>query len=195
MKKSVLKIFQVFKKILGLLFFAFFSQWKRKLFFGFGLTVFLLFLWLLVGTLTGGWLYKISLNQYQSLEERADFVYSYEQKDLIKFNDLFPSQKYSVLMDKVVVNLKTEHPRFRNPMGVFQFYLRVDSRKTAIKIKALQKVILDRIQREIEDFTYDETVTLEGKRDLKSTIQDSVNDILTRGRVEEVYFKQFVTKP
>ncbi len=195
MKKIVLIIFKFLVRLLLFLFYAFSLRWKSKLIFLLCLCLFLFSLWLFIGTLTGGWLKKVNFNQYQSLEKVADAAYSYDLKKLIKFSDLFPEQKHSVLIDKIVVNLKTPHPQFRNPMGVFQFYLRVDSKKTAVEIKKQQKIIADHTQREIEEFTYDEVTSLDGKKELKSAIQVSVNEILPRGQVEEVYFKHFITKP
>ena len=167
---------------------------KRKIFLFLFMGLFLATLWLLVGTLTGGWLKKIRYTRLSSLESLADKVYDFDLSEVLRFDAIFPPQTFSILIEKVVVNLKPGGIHL-NPMGVFQIYLKVDSKKTAIQLRNMRQNVSDKIQREIEGLTYDEVTQSGGKEYLKSLIRENVNKILTQGHVQEVYFKTIIIKP
>ena len=99
-----------------------------------------------------------------------------------------------VLLKKVIVNLKPDDLSTRNPMGLYEVYLGLDSKDTAIEVKDREKEILDLIQRTLENFTYSEVSSIVGKIRMKSAIKERLNEILNQGRVFHVYFNNFVTK-
>lgn len=184
--RPLYKILRIFYKL----------EIKKIIFFILLIPLILVMLWLIIGTLTGGWLHQFQFKKLQSLEKRADKVYTFDTKRLSKFSEFFPFQQYSVLLDKIIVNLKPEkgHP---TPMGAFQIYLKVDSRKTAIFIKKIKQKIHDKLQREIEELTYNEIQGIKGMKKIKSVIKNTTNDVLSssQGKVHSVYFKTIITKP
>ena len=78
-------------------------------------------------------------------------------------------------------------------MGLFEFYLGVDSRDTAIELRDREKEVIDIIERTLESFTYHEVVSYQGKILLKAKIRDNVNEILNQGQINRVYINRMVT--
>lgn len=93
-------------------------------------------------------------------------------------------------MDKFVVNLS----------GVPKRTIRVQVNLDMISPEAFQEVMdlenrakaRDRIVRILNDKTFDDLETIQGKLFLKDKIVSEVNHILSRGLVKDVYFTDFV---
>lgn len=145
---------------------------------------------------TGGWLPRFSDPLIHSLEEEAVMVMEYKKKeDMQNLFQAFPEINIYVLLNKVIVNLRADENSTPTPMGVYEIYLGLDSKDTAVEIKARENEMRDVIQRVLEPFSYTEVSSQVGKVRMKSAIRDQVNLLLNQGQVIHVYFNTFITKP
>jgi flagellar basal body-associated protein FliL len=111
----------------------------------------------------------------------------------VDFYMAFPQPEFTLLLSKIVVNLKSEGEA--NPMVAFQAFVITESEETSAEIKTREKEMLDLIGRTAEEFTYQELSTEPGKERLKREIRKTVNGALSQGRVLSAYFKIFISKP
>lgn len=162
----------------------------------FMLFVSVLSLFVLSRSLTGHWLPRLSDPLLKSFESEASFVHAYKGKsDMKSLFQVFPEAEYFVLLTKVIVNLKPDENSGRNPMGLFEMYIMVDTQDTAIEVKDREREIMDLAQRSLEFFTYSEANSLIGKTRMKSAVREEVNKILNQGRVLQIFFNSFVISP
>ena len=125
----------------------------------------------------------------------ADHVYEYEDEaQMVNFLDPMLHPENVVLVDHIVVNLKNSSAH-ENPMALIDFYIEVGSREAAIEVKSRDVEVRDSMSRVIEQISYEDITTDNGKYKLKVILRKSINDFLTSGRVRRIYFKTFVLKP
>lgn len=144
---------------------------------------------------------KFSLNFgggifFRSFAEVADARFDYDEDEPMEdFTDPLSHPEHVMLLDKFIINLR--HPRdgSANPMGLFEFYLEASNQDSAVEIKDRQGEIRDAISRNLEQMSYNELITVEGKEKLKVILRKSVNAVLTKGQVRHVYIKTIVLKP
>jgi flagellar basal body-associated protein FliL len=106
----------------------------------------------------------------------------------------FPQSAIEYLFPKIIVNLKRVDD-VQNPMGVFEFFVVLDSQDSALEIQARSRELHDRMQRAIENLTYAELSSNLGKKRLKDVLRKDLNLVLTQGWVKEVLIKTMVIKP
>ncbi|MCC7402814.1 MAG: flagellar basal body-associated FliL family protein [Bdellovibrionales bacterium] len=160
-----------------------------------GAALFILgFLSLAAMNIAGRWLPALFDDYVASMAEVADHSETYPPSEVEGMNDVFPQPTFTVLMEKIVVNLKRSvvHP---NPMGAFQFYVSVDSQETAIEVKDREKEILDYVQRAVEELTYEEVNEPGGRTQIKSLVRAEINRVLNQGRVQDVFIEVMISKP
>lgn len=130
-----------------------------------------------------------------SFAERADATFTFDDRDPIEdFADPLFHPEHVVMMDKFIINLRRVRPD-ENPMGLFEFYIEASNQDSAVEIKDREGEMRDVIARAIEQTTYKDLVSVEGKEKLKVMLRQALNTILTRGQVRRVYFKSVVLKP
>lgn len=130
--------------------------------------------------------------------ELADGAFQYEASEPMEdFNDPILHPEFVVTIDRVVVNLKRtpDADGNSNPMAAFEFYIQADSQIGAIEVKDRNVEIRDQIARAVEQMTYPELATDDGKARLKLVLRKQLNEIMTKGRVRRVYFKTIVLNP
>lgn len=133
---------------------------------------------------------------FRSFAEVADARFEYDEDEPLEdFTDPLFHPEHMMLLDKFVINLK--HPRDGsiNPMGLFEFYLEASNQDSAVEIKDRQGEIRDVISRNIEQMTYSDLITVDGKEKMKILLRKAVNTSLTRGQVRHIYIKSIVLKP
>ncbi len=167
---------------------------KWAFFFTMGAAIFsVLFL---VKTFTGAWLPRFIDPLPRALHKEAAWYEGFKNRDeLQELFSAFPEVEFHVLLNKVVVNLRPDSGSGRNPMGVFELYLGLDSQDTAIEVKDREREILDIVQRAIEKFSYSDVISQVGKIRIKSVVRDRVNEALNQGAVFHVYFNTVITTP
>ena len=148
----------------------------------------------LVMTLKGTWLPEWEDPILVKYEDIGEKIGSYDAKvDYIPLFDAFPEVEFPVRINKVVVNLRRDTGSGTLPMGIFEFYLGVDSKDTAVEVRDREKQIIDLVQRTLEDFTYSQVMSYQGKVMMKAKIKENVNDVLNQGQVNRVYINRMVT--
>lgn len=131
-----------------------------------------------------------------SLESVADhkFNYSADSKVVRYDNDLLLPQ-YTVLINKIVVNIRAGKLSTRNPMVAFDLYVRTNNEEASVEIKQREKQLQDHLQRFCEGLQYDQIITEDGKQTWKNRMKRELNLILNTGKVKEIFFKTLLIKP
>lgn len=131
-----------------------------------------------------------------TLERIATEVYEYDPAtESESFYDNLRSPTNILLIPKVVVNLRKSQSSGPNPMGAFEFYIEGMSQEAVIEIKDREVEIRDRIQRGLEEITFDQADSPEGKQYLCEKIKKEVNLLLTTGKIKRVWIKTVIVKP
>jgi flagellar basal body-associated protein FliL len=133
-----------------------------------------------------------------SFTDVADGVFHYEANESFEdFNDPVHHPEFVVAVERIVVNLRrsSDASPNSNPMAAFEFFVQADSQSGAIEVKDRNVEIRDQIARAIEQLTYSELSTEEGKSRLKLLLRKELNEIMTKGRIRRVYFKTIVLNP
>lgn len=158
-----------------------------------GMTVLTLVVFL--SNLRGIWLPELFPQALHDVTTLADKVWT-EPADQPRLSlyRAFPQEEIEFLFPKIVVNLKRTNS-YQNPMGMFEFYVVMDSKDSALEVQARQGELHDHLQREIEDQTYADLASPLGKRRVKDILKRELNDKLTQGWVRDVLLKSMVLKP
>jgi flagellar basal body-associated protein FliL len=131
----------------------------------------------------------------KSFGDSADAAYSFDEHDPIDdFTDPLFHPEHVIMLDKFVVNLRRPSDG-TNPMGLFEFYFEASNQDCAVELKDREGEARDVISRAIEQLSYTELMTAEGKEKLKVVLRKAVNSFLTRGQVRRVFIKTVVLKP
>lgn len=151
-------------------------------------------IYMLAKAFKGEWLPGLQQPIVNSYDDVGKVLGSYKsESDFIPLFEAFPEVEFQVRIQKIVVNLRPDKDSGQRPMGLFEFYLGVDSRDTAVELRDREKEILDLVQRTVEGFTYSEIMSKPGKARMKSRIKDNLNSNLNQGRVMNVYLNRIVT--
>lgn len=145
--------------------------------------------------LMGVWLPHLFPHIVNDLTEQADQVW--EVTDDTKWVSLyraFPQEEIEFLFPKIIVNLRASREN-RNPMGIFEVYVVLDSQDAALEVKAREKELHDHLQRAVESQTYTDLSSPLGKKRVKDLLRKELNDILTQGWAKDVLIKTMVLKP
>jgi flagellar basal body-associated protein FliL len=160
----------------------------------FSLTVMLAFMVKMI--MEGDFLPSFEMRLIPTVAANADQSWNYDEKEPV--DDFFSSIRHPehiVLLERLVVNVKSSEGSGPNPMGFFEFYIEASTEDAAIEINDRKAEVKDAMQRTIEGITYDELVTPAGKNKLKLILRKNINSVLTKGRVRKLFFKSVVIKP
>lgn len=171
-------------------------SWKMKLgFFGivllFGLTGFLIYRTWSQGLVPEN--YDLFI---RSLEPLANSSSEYDpETETEAFYQNLRTANNILLLPKMVVNIKKSSQSGPNPMAAFEFYLEGVIPEVVIEIKDRESEIRDLMQRSIEEFTFDQLDTVNGKQELQEKLQKEINPLLTTGKLKNVLIKTVILKP
>jgi flagellar FliL protein len=151
---------------------------------------------ILKATLGGHWQPNVGSHFLNSFADEASDSFSYDPRQPQEdFSDPMLHPEHVIMLDRFFVNLKRPRGAETNPMGLFEFYIEATNQDSAVEIKDRMPEVRDVISRTLESMTYDHLVTVIGKEKLKASVRKNINDILTRGQVRHIYFKNIVLKP
>ncbi len=131
------------------------------------------------------------LNSFADIAD-AEFTYE-EDEPLEEFTDPLFHPEHVVMMDKLVINLKSPGDG-SNPMGLFAFYFETSNQECAVEMKDREGEARDLVSRTLEQMTYSELITPAGKEKLKLILRKNLNSILSRGQIRRVFLKNIVLK-
>ena len=146
-------------------------------------------------TLQGKFLPTLEAKFLRSFGEVAEHAWSYAEAEPFEdFADPLYHPEHVVLVEKIVVNLRSL-AESSNPMGLFELYFEASNHECAVEIKDRHIEVKDLVSRSLEQLTYDDLVTPQGKEKMKVVLRKNLNAFLTRGQVRRVFFKSVVLKP
>lgn len=132
-----------------------------------------------------------------SLEEWAQAKYLYDSKEepMESFYDSTRTSQNMIEMKKIVANIRTSKNSGPNPMAAMEFYLEGTVAEVVVEIKDREPEMKDLFLRTIEDMTYDQMASGEGKQLLCDRLRKDINKVLTTGKVRRVFIKTAIVKP
>nr|BFD58570.1 hypothetical protein CKG001_06770 [Bdellovibrio sp. CKG001] len=161
---------------------------------------------LIVATGVGGFvLYRVSTKGLlphsedlfvRSLADWSSQRYQYDPKtETEPFYDSTRAAQNIFLMKRMVVNLRRSGEAGSNPMGAFEFYVEGAASDVVVEIKDREAEVEDLFLRTIEEMTFDQVSSAEGKQALCDRLRKDVNKILTKGYVRRIFIKTAIVKP
>jgi flagellar basal body-associated protein FliL len=171
-------------------------NWKMKL-------AFFSILALLAGT---GWFIHRSMTHgviqtktelfIPSMERLATEVFEYDpETETEPFYDNLRASSNIFLLPKMVVNLRKSAHSGSNPMGAFEFFLEAMAAEVSIELKDREVEMRDLVQRVVEEFTFDQVDSTDGKRAICEKLKKEINAQLTTGKLKKVWIKTVILKP
>lgn len=137
----------------------------------------------------------VNLEGVTSFEQVADGVFEFApDASMEQFDSPIRHSDYTVLLGKVVANLRPSPATSGQPMGAFRFHFEASTRETAVELVDREKELLDLMQRAIEEMTWDELSSPDGKAHLKLVLRKKINEALNRGRVKKVLIETIILK-
>lgn len=131
-----------------------------------------------------------------SLEEWSVQTYKLgTETEMDSFYDSPRTIQNIMSLPKMVVNLHPSPSSGPNPMAALEFFLEGLSPEAIVEVKDRETEIRDLFQRTIEEMTYSEMESIEGKQQLTEKLRLALNVHLTKGKIRRVFFKEAVIKP
>jgi flagellar basal body-associated protein FliL len=146
--------------------------------------------------LTHGWIFDKQPLFVRSLQEwSSEAVKFYPAQDMEPFFDSARVAQNLFALKRVVVNIRASESSGPNPMAAFEIFLEGNSIEVIVEVKDRESEIRDRIQRIIEEMTYDQLNLPDGKQTLIEKLRRDVNKLVTLGQIRKIYLKTVVIKP
>lgn len=146
--------------------------------------------------LTRGWIHEGEPLFIDSLEAWSSEKYFYDpQKDMESFFDSVRVAQNLFNMKRIVANIRRSESSGANPMAAVEFYLEGNSAEVIVEVKSRESEFRDAFQRTIEESTYDQLASPDGKQMLVEKLRREVNKLITSGLVRRIYIKTIVIKP
>lgn len=156
-----------------------------------GLTVFFVY-----RSLTHGVLPEDKEFLMASLEEWSAQTYKYDaETEMDSFYDSPRTIQNIMSLPKMVVNLRPSPSSGPNPMAAMEFFLEGMNPEAIVEVKDRESEIRDLFQRTIEESSYGELDSSEGKQLLTERLRQTLNVHLTKGKIRRVFIKELVIKP
>jgi len=130
----------------------------------------------------------------RSMEELSTQKVIYDTGDVEDFYNSPRVSQNIMSVRRIVVNIQKSKTSGSNPMAAIELYIQGNSSDVILEIKDREAELLDRIQGQVRAFSYDEMDTVRGKRRLLDKIIRDLNEDLTKGKITQIYFKNFVLK-
>lgn len=131
-----------------------------------------------------------------SLEEWSTQAYKYDpETEMDSFYDSPRTIQNIMSLPKTIVNLRPSAGSGPNPMVAVEFFLEGLSPEAIVEVKDRETEIRDLFQRTLEELSYGELDSSEGKQQLTEKLRQVLNSNLTKGKIRRVFIKELVLKP
>jgi Flagellar basal body-associated protein len=134
-----------------------------------------------------------------SFADWAEQTYYYdatsEHGGMESFYDSLRTPQNMLALDKMIVNLRRSESSGANPMGAFEFIVEGAASDVVVEIKDREPEMRDLFQRTMEEMSFDQLATGEGKQLLCEKLRKAVNQVLTKGKVRRIFIKTAIVKP
>lgn len=132
----------------------------------------------------------------RSMSDWATQKYQFDPKREVEpFYDSTRTAQNVFLLQKMVVNLRRSAESSTNPMGAFEFYVEGAASDVVVEIKDREAEVEDLFLRTLEEMTFEQASSGEGKQILCDRLRKEINKILTKGYVRRVFIKTAIIKP
>lgn len=122
----------------------------------------------------------------------------FEVEDLEGFENFYDNIRSTpnlLLIQKLVVNVKSSENSGSNPMAAMEIFVEGLNPDVVIEVKDRESFFRDLVQRVTEEFSFDELSSAEGKRQYLQTLLKEMNRHLTTGELRSARFKTIILKP
>lgn len=131
-----------------------------------------------------------------SMSDWAHEKYLYDPETQVEpFYDSTRTSQNILLLKKMIVNLRRSSESGPTPMGAFEFYVEGSASEVVVEVKDREPEVYDLFARTIEEMTFDQISSGEGKKLLCDRLRHEMNKILTKGLVRRVFIKTAIVKP
>lgn len=131
-----------------------------------------------------------------SMAAVASQTYTYDpESDVESLYDNLRATQNLFLLPKIFVNLRRSPRSSSSPMAAMELFIEGADPEVLIEMKDRQARTVDAVQRVIEEFSFEQLDTGEGKREMCDRIKKEINALLTSGSVKRVLIKTIVIKP
>jgi len=131
-----------------------------------------------------------------SFAEWSEKTYVYDASHgMESFYDSLRTPQNMLQLEKMIVNLRRSETSGTTPMGAFEFIVEGAASDVVVEIKDREPEMRDLFQRTIEEMTFDQVATGEGKQLLCEKLRKAVNAVLTKGKVRRIFIKTAIIKP
>lgn len=145
---------------------------------------------------THGWIFENQPLFVRSLGEWSSESVKFDPaQEMEPFFDSARVAQNLFALRRVVVNIRASESSGPNPMAALEIFLEGNSIEVIVEVKDRESEIRDRIQRIIEEMTYDQLNLPDGKQTLIEKLRRDVNKFVTLGQIRKIYIKTFVIKP
>lgn len=117
------------------------------------------------------------------------------ETEMESFYDSMHGVQNVLALTKMVVNLRKSASSGDNPMGAFEFVVEGAASEAVVEVKDREPEMRDLFQRIIEEMTFDQVSTPDGKQVMCDRIRKSLNSVLTKGKIRRVFIKTVILKP
>jgi len=131
-----------------------------------------------------------------SLEEWSSQTYKYDaDTEMDSFYDSPRTIQNIMSISKMIVNLRPSANSGPSPMAAMEFFLEGLSPEAIVEVKDRETEVRDLFQRTMESMSFDELDSSEGKRLLTEKLRQTLNEILTKGKIRRIFIKEAIIKP
>jgi len=136
---------------------------------------------------------ELFMTSLLSLSEKTETIAADAALETFYNSSRIPKNIFN--LKKMVINITPSQNSGPNPMVAYEFSLEGNSTEVLIEIKDREGEILDQIQRMIEEHTFDELNSADGKKLITEKVRSTVNRLLTLGKIRHVYIQGVIFKP
>lgn len=130
-----------------------------------------------------------------SMEDWSESTQTYDPKSVETFYSSTRTMQNIMSIPRMISNIKKSSRSGLNPMIALEFYFEGTTPEGVVEIKDRDYEIKDRISRLLEESTFDQLDTVEGKQVLLEKVKRDINQVLTKGKVRRVFYKSIILKP
>ncbi len=130
-----------------------------------------------------------------SMKDWSQESFSFESNETEFLYESTHSSKDIMEISRMVVNIGRSRNSGDSPMAAMDFYIEGSASDVMVEVKDREAEVKDLIQRNIEDLTFDQLASGEGKQLLCEKLRKEVNKILTKGKIRRFYIKTAIVKP
>lgn len=130
-----------------------------------------------------------------SMEDWSQVSKTYDKNRVEPFYSSTRTMQNIMSLRRIVANLSRSAKSGPRPMVALELYFEGTTPEGVVEIKDRDYEIKDRISRILEETTFDQLDTIEGKQVFLEKVKRDINQILTKGKIRRTLYKTIILKP